>query len=137
MRLATFALFALFAWAPAHAADLALKPKPGLPNPVLTPGESNPVLTKEKICGPGFRTGPFGTCRKRSSVRSIALTACRYEPAAKHAPGAVRSIISGLSSLGERIRARISGRSPTAGDGTPSKRTPSKIVCTSWSVRAR
>jgi hypothetical protein len=30
-----------------------------LPDPKLTPGVTNPVLTREKLCAPGFRTGPF------------------------------------------------------------------------------
>ncbi len=117
-----------------RATDLALKKY--LPDPDKTPGESNPVLTQKKICGPGFRTGPFGSCRPLSSAKSIALTACRITRERATARGVARSIISGLSRLGERIRLRISGRSPTADPGARSRRTPSRIVCTSWYARA-
>lgn len=49
---------AALAWScQAGATELELKHY--LPDPAKTPGESNPVLTQEKVCGAGFRTGPF------------------------------------------------------------------------------
>jgi hypothetical protein len=52
MRILIFLL--LMTW-PAFGANADVS----LPDPMLTPGELNPVLTKEKLCAPSFRTGPF------------------------------------------------------------------------------
>lgn len=49
------AAVAMFVCGGCRAADL----RTGLPDPAMTPGEANPVLTEERICAPGFRTGPF------------------------------------------------------------------------------
>jgi hypothetical protein len=47
-----------------------------LPDPALTPGLANPDLTKEVLCAPEFRTGPFRNVpqsRKRQAFRDYGI----------------------------------------------------------------
>jgi hypothetical protein len=54
------------------------------PNPKLTPGKANPKLTKEVICSPSFRTGPYRNVPQSEKERIAKAYGLDYQVTRKH-----------------------------------------------------
>jgi hypothetical protein len=55
-----------------------------LPDLKLTPGKANPILTKELICSPTFRTGPYRNVPVSEKKKVAALYGIDYEATRQH-----------------------------------------------------